>query len=77
MWSIPFLREENERVLAALEKAGHDLVADGYVANSLIDEIAEVRLDKDQVYEMANKSWDICIDEGMTMPELQQKLANP
>ncbi len=70
----PFYKEENDRVLGAVEKAGYDLLTNGHIAPSLIDEIAEVRLDKDQVYEMANKSWEICIDECMTMPELQQKL---
>ncbi|MFW6080896.1 MAG: flavodoxin family protein [Desulfosalsimonas sp.] len=71
----PFLREENDRVLAAVEKAGCELIEKGYVEPSLIDEIAEVRLDKDEIYKMSNKSWDICIDKGMTMPELQRKIA--
>lgn len=71
----PFLQEENDRVLSAVERAGRELIEKGRIDSSLIDEIAEVRLDKDEIYNMANKSWDICINEGMTMPELQQKLA--
>lgn len=71
----PFFQEENDRVLQAVEKAGDELLQNGSVSPSLIDEIAEVRLDKGQVYEMANKSWEICIDECITMPELQKKLA--
>lgn len=71
----PFLQEENDRVLSAVEKAGRELIEKGFIDPSLIDEIAEVRLDKGEIYKMANKSWDICISEGMTMPELQQKLA--
>jgi multimeric flavodoxin WrbA len=71
----PFMKEENDRVLQAVGKAGVSLVEKGWVPPSLIDEIAEVRLDKDEVYKAANRSWEICIEEGITMPELQQKLA--
>ncbi|MBS3758236.1 MAG: flavodoxin family protein [Desulfobacterales bacterium] len=71
----PFYREENDRVIGAVEKAGCDLIVNGYVAPSLIDEIAEVRLDKEAIYEMANKSWQICIDKCMTMSEFQEELA--
>lgn len=71
----PYLQEENDRVLNAVEKAGQTLIETGSVPPSLIDEIAEVRLDKAQIFEMANHSWQICIDEGMSMPELQKKLA--
>ncbi len=71
----PFFKQENDRVLQAVEKAGHDLVTNGYVASSLIDAIAEVRMDKDEIYEMSNKAWNVCIDECMTLPELQEKLA--
>jgi len=71
----PFFKQENDRVLQAIEKAGQDLVENGYVAASLIDEIAEVRMDKQEIYEMSNKAWEVCIDEGMTLPELQDKLA--
>ncbi len=70
----PFYREENERVLAALEKAGRDLIENGSIEPSLIDEIAEVRLDKDKLYEMTNKSWEICISSKITMPELQERI---
>ena len=71
----PYLQEENDRVLGAVEKAGQTLIKTGAVPPSLVDEIAEVRLDKQQILEMANHSWQICIDEGMSMPELQKKLA--
>ncbi len=70
----PFYADENERVLNAARKAGYDLIRNGAVDNETIDEIAEVRVDRSRIYEEANKAWDACIQSGMTMPELQQKL---
>lgn len=70
----PFYETENERVLGLAKQAGYDVVAKGYVDDAVINEIAEVRLDKKMVFEMANRAWDACIKEGMTMPELQEKL---
>jgi len=70
----PFYQAENERVLGLAQKAGHDLVASGFIESSLIDEIADVRLDINETHETANMAWQACIDQGMTMPEFQKKL---
>lgn len=71
----PFYQAENDRVLGLAKKAGYDLVANGCIEDDVINGIAEVRLDKKQIYKAANMSWESCIKEGMTMPELQAKLA--
>jgi len=70
----PFFQAENERVLGLVMHAGYDVVAKGYVDDAVINEIADVRLDKKMVYQMTNMAWENCIKEGMTMPELQGKL---
>ncbi len=70
----PFLQEENDRVLNGARRAGEELITKGLIDPVLLKEIADVRLDKKITYEMANKSWDICIEEGITMPELQKRL---
>jgi multimeric flavodoxin WrbA len=70
----PFYAEENSRILAAAKKAGSDLISKGFVDAETVDAIADVRLDKDELYDAANKSWDHCINEKITMPELQKQL---
>lgn len=70
----PFYQTENDRVLGLAGQAGHDLVANGFVDEAVINGIAEVRLDKQEVYKMANLAWESCIKGGMTMTELQEKL---
>jgi multimeric flavodoxin WrbA len=70
----PFYKEENERVLGLAEKAGYDVVAKGFVEDEVINEIAEVRLDKKELYKMANLAWETCIKDGLTMGEFQDKL---
>ena len=70
----PFLQEENDRVLNGARRAGEELITKGLIDPVLLKEIADVRLDKTTTREMANKSWDICIEEGITMPELQKRL---
>ena len=71
----PFYAEENDRALAAAKKAGKDIISKGFTDPETIDAIAEVRLDLEQMREAANMSWDYCIKEGVSMPELQAKLA--
>ena len=71
----PFYKDETDRVLTAAKKAGYDLITNGFIGNDTIDEIAAVRVDKSRIYGEANMAWDACIKEGITMPELQQKLA--
>jgi len=70
----PFYQEESDRVLAAAENAGKDLIKKGYVDASTIDAIAEVRLEKANIYKATNTAWETCIQEGRTMPDLQKKL---
>ena len=70
----PFLADENDRVLGLTRQAGKELIEKGYIETSLLQEIADVKLDKANVHEMANKSWDICISRGITMPEMQEEL---
>jgi len=70
----PFLQEENDRVLNGARRAGEELITKGFIDPALLQEIADVRLDKKNTHDMANKSWDICIDKGITMPELQEQL---
>ena len=61
-------------MLGLAEKAGYDVVAKGFVADDIINGIAEVRLDKKEVYTMANLAWEACIRDGLTMGEFQDKL---
>jgi len=70
----PFFKEEIDRVLSALEKAGNDLITKGFVESETIDAIADVKLDKKEIYEATNMSWETCIKDGMTMPEFQKVL---
>lgn len=70
----PFFAEENGRVLAAAKKAGSDLISKGFVDAETVDAIAEVRLDKNEMYDAANKSWDYCIEQGITLPDFQKQL---
>ncbi len=71
----PFYGEENNRVLTAAKKAGKDLITQGFVEAETVDAIAEVRLNMEEMRKAANMSWDHCIKEGVTMPELQKRLA--
>ncbi len=70
----PFYQDETDRVLNAAINAGNDLITKGYIADTTIKEIAEVKMDMATIREQANKAWDTCIKEGMTMPDLQKKL---
>ncbi len=71
----PFYQPENDRVLELAQTAGYDVVKKGFIDESLINEIADVRLNKQEVYEMANLAWETCIKESMTMGEFQEKLS--
>ncbi|MFZ3044992.1 MAG: hypothetical protein WA151_03690, partial [Desulfatirhabdiaceae bacterium] len=70
----PFFQEENDRVLGLAQTSGHDVVKKGFIDEAVIDEIAEVRLNKKEIYETTNMAWEACIRDGMTMGELQEML---
>lgn len=70
----PFFKEENDRVLGLAQTAGHDVVKKGFIDDAVINEIADVRLKKKEIYEMANMAWEACIRDGMTIGELQEML---
>ncbi len=66
----PVYQEETTRVLDAAGKAGEQIVATGTVEKEIIDEIATVRLDINQLRETANMAWDVCIKEGKSLSQL-------
>lgn len=71
----PFMKEESDRVLDLARIAGSELVSKGSISSGIIDQIAAVNIDRDMFREMANTSWDNCIREGKTLPELQHELS--
>jgi multimeric flavodoxin WrbA len=71
----PFYQAENDRVLGLAQTAGYDVVKKGFVDEDVINEIADVRLNKKEIYEMANLAWETCIKDCMTMGEFQEKLS--
>ncbi len=71
----PFYQAENDRVLDLAKTAGHDLVANGAIEEGIINAIADVRLNQQEVFDAANKAWELCIKEGITMPQFQAKLS--
>lgn len=70
----PIFQAENDRVLGLAEKAGYDLVTNGFIEERTINGIADVTMDKKEVYESANMAWETCIKDGLTMPEFQKQL---
>ena len=70
----PFYQAETDRILKLAQTAGYDVVKKGFIDASVINEIADVRLNKKEVFEMANLAWEACIKESMTMGEFQEKL---
>ncbi len=71
----PFMKDESDRVLGMARLAGSELVSKGSISSHVIDQIAAVNIDRDMFREMANTSWDNCIREGKTLPELQLELS--
>ncbi|MBI9077145.1 MAG: flavodoxin family protein [Desulfatibacillum sp.] len=70
----PIFAEENNRILDEAKQAGKDVVTLGYVRPETVDAIAKVTQDGEEMHEMANKAWDYCIKNNITMPELQMML---
>jgi multimeric flavodoxin WrbA len=70
----PFYQAETDRILKLAQTAGYDVVKKGFIDASVINEIADVRLNKKEVFEMANLAWEACIKDSMTMGEFQEKL---
>ena len=60
-YSVPFIPSKN-----TIEQA----VVTGTVEKKIIDEIATVRLDINQLRETANMAWDVCIKEGKSLSQL-------
>jgi multimeric flavodoxin WrbA/putative sterol carrier protein len=68
--SNPVYQDETARVLDAARKAGEQVVITGTVEKKIVDDIAIVRLDINQLRETANMAWDVCIKEGKPLSQL-------
>ncbi len=70
-----FYADETARVLSLVRSAGEQIVKAGTVEKNIISGIAEVRVDKGVFRDQANKTWELCINEGKTLPQIQEEFA--
>jgi multimeric flavodoxin WrbA/putative sterol carrier protein len=71
---IGFYKEENKRVLAAVQKAGEEVVKSGYIKDELIKEISAIGFDADGMRNESNMFWDLCINEKKLPSQMQQEM---
>jgi hypothetical protein len=51
-----------------VRSAGEQIVKTGTVEKNIINGITQVQVDKDVFIDQANKTWELCISEGKTLP---------
>ncbi|PKL18503.1 MAG: hypothetical protein CVV49_05305 [Spirochaetae bacterium HGW-Spirochaetae-5] len=70
-----FYGNETGRILELAGVAGEQIVRSGTIEKSVIDGIAEVRVDTDVFRDQANKTWELCINEGLTLSQVQERFS--
>ncbi len=71
--TVPFFREETERVLRLYREAGRSAVEKGNIDREIIEGIARVEIDKEKFKNEANMVWDLCIKEEKTLSQIQNE----
>ncbi len=72
---IPFYKKERRRVLGLAREAGRQVVTAGKIDSPVVDAIARVEIPVSQMRKEANLTWELCIREGKTLPQLQKEMS--
>ncbi len=70
---VPFYKNETDRVLKLYRTAGEQSVTKGEVDIEIADAIAEIGFDIEKFRNEANMTWDLCIKEKKTLPQIQSE----
>jgi len=73
--TIPFYKKETSRILNLFQKAGEQVVNQGYIDKEIAEGIARVDIEKNKFRNEANMMWDLCIREGKTLPQMQNEFS--